>query len=39
MAIRNEIISGRDWVKGDFLISEDLKDTIDEIVRIVEEGY
>ena len=39
MAIRNEILGGTDWSNGNILFAEDLNDTFNEIVRVVELGY
>jgi hypothetical protein len=37
--IRNTKLGGDDWQSGDALLSEDINDTIDELVRIVNNGY
>lgn len=38
MAVRNEKISGSDFVFSDTLYAEDLNDTFDKIVEIVDAG-
>lgn len=39
MAIRTELLGGTDFVSGRKLLSTDLNDTFNEIVRLVENGY
>jgi len=38
MAIRNNILGGEDFVKGERLRYNDLNDTFDEIKRLVDNG-
>lgn len=39
MAIKNTLLGGNDWLEGSKLLATDVNDTIDEFVRLVENGY